>query len=277
MGFRTRGRIRVCKGVYINVGKKGITSVSGKVGGATINVNRKGRVKATTKVCKGVSYETTLKQGKQTTRTTKAKTTTTTQRKPTKKELEQMRIAEEQRQERERIRQEVLKKQREEEQLQYNLRKLNTIMPKLQNRFTKYNEMVRNFNEQVDLFKNIDDTFMTGKEKLKLMKKNIRLCNRLEIHIDTIDREIQEFIRLCYATGVKNETDFTEWFDKKVTMKKRLYEFRKGLRKNVWSFRFNVLILPFKITGIIAWGLINVIGIILSLPFVIVKDMFKGE
>ena len=62
MGFRVRGRIKICKGLYINVGKKGITSVSAKVGGATINKNRNGRVKATSKVCKGVSYETTLKK-----------------------------------------------------------------------------------------------------------------------------------------------------------------------------------------------------------------------
>ena len=277
MGFRVRGRIKVCKGVYINVGKKGITSVSGKVGGATINVNRKGRVKATTKVCKGVSYETTLKQGKQTTRTTKAKTTTTTQRKPTKKELEQMRIAEQQ----ERERQEQLRREREEQQrqleLQRNLDKLNSLIPTLQNNFTRYNEMVNKFDEQIEFFRTIDETDMTGKEKLKLMKKDIRLCNRLEIHMNTIDRQIQQFLRLCDITGVKNTTDFTEWHEKKVNVRQRLNEFRTGLRKNVWSFRFNVLILPFKITGIIAWGLINVIGIILSLPFVIVKDMFKGE
>ena len=71
MGFRVRGRIKICKGLYINVGKKGITSVSAKVGGTTINKNRNGRVKTTSKVCKGISYETTLKQGK----TNKVKTT----------------------------------------------------------------------------------------------------------------------------------------------------------------------------------------------------------
>ena len=75
MGFRVRGRIKICKGLYINVGKKGITSVSAKVGGTTINKNRNGRVKATSKVCKGVSYETTLKQGKAN-KTNKVKTTT---------------------------------------------------------------------------------------------------------------------------------------------------------------------------------------------------------
>lgn len=75
MGFRVRGRIKICKGLYINVGKKGITSVSAKVGGTTINKNRNGRVKATSKVCKGVSYETTLKQGKAN-KTNKVKTIT---------------------------------------------------------------------------------------------------------------------------------------------------------------------------------------------------------
>ena len=75
MGFRVRGRIKICKGLYINVGKKGITSVSAKVGGTTINKNRNGRVKATSKVCKGVSYETILKQGK-TNKANKVKTTT---------------------------------------------------------------------------------------------------------------------------------------------------------------------------------------------------------
>ena len=62
MGFKVRGRIRIAKGVYINIGKNGITSVSGKIGGTTINANTKGRVKATSKVCKGISYETTLRE-----------------------------------------------------------------------------------------------------------------------------------------------------------------------------------------------------------------------
>ena len=66
MGFRVRGRIKLCKGLYVNVGKRGVTSVSAKVGGVTINKNRNGRVKATTKVCRGVSYEATLKQGRAT-------------------------------------------------------------------------------------------------------------------------------------------------------------------------------------------------------------------
>ena len=62
MGFRFRGRIRIAKGLYINIGKNGITSCSARIGGTTINANTKGRVKATSRVCKGVSYETTLRE-----------------------------------------------------------------------------------------------------------------------------------------------------------------------------------------------------------------------
>ena len=62
MGFRVRGRIRIAKGLYINIGKNGITSCSARIGGTTINANTKGRVKATSRVCKGVSYETTLRE-----------------------------------------------------------------------------------------------------------------------------------------------------------------------------------------------------------------------
>ena len=62
MGFRFRGRIRIAKGLYINIGKNGITSCSARIGGTTINTNTKGRVKATSRVCKGVSYETTLRE-----------------------------------------------------------------------------------------------------------------------------------------------------------------------------------------------------------------------
>ena len=62
MGFRFRGRIRIAKGLYINFGKNGITSCSARIGGTTINTNTKGRVKATSRVCKGVSYETTLRE-----------------------------------------------------------------------------------------------------------------------------------------------------------------------------------------------------------------------
>ena len=62
MDFRVRGRIKICKGLYINIGKNGITSASAKIGGTTINANTNGRVKATSRVCKGVSYETTLRR-----------------------------------------------------------------------------------------------------------------------------------------------------------------------------------------------------------------------
>lgn len=62
MGLKIRGRIKLAKGLYINVGENGIASASCRIGGTTINANTKGRVKATSKVCKGVAYETTLKQ-----------------------------------------------------------------------------------------------------------------------------------------------------------------------------------------------------------------------
>lgn len=279
MGFRVRGRIKVCKGVYINVGKKGITSVSAKVGRTTINRNRKGRVKATTRVCKGVSYESTLKQGKRT-QTTRKSTTTT--KKPTKKELEQMRIAQEQeriRRAEEQARQERMRQEREEQrkqlELQRNLEQLNLLIPTLQNNFTKYNEMIHKFDEQIIFFKEIDKTDMTTKQKLKLMKKDIRLCNRLELHMNTIDKQVQQFLRLCDITGAKNTTDFTEWHEKKVGTRQRLNEFRTGLRRNLWSFRFRVMALPFQITGIILWGIIQILWIILTFPFTVVKDMIK--
>lgn len=279
MGFRVRGRIKVCKGVYINVGKKGITSVSAKVGGTTINRNRKGRVKATTRVCKGVSYETTLKKGKQTTR----KTTTTT-RKPTKKELEQMRIQAEQqriREQQERERQEQLRKEREEQrrqlELQRNLDKLNSLIPTLQNNFTRYNEMVNKFDEQIEFFRTIDETDMTTKQKIKLMKQDIRLCNRLEIHINTIDSQIQQLLRLCDITGAKNTTDFTEWNEKKVNVRQRLNEFRTGLRRNLWDFRIGLLLLPFKLTFVLIWGLLQLLFIVLTFPFMVIKEMIKGD
>ena len=283
MGFRVRGRIKICKGVYINVGKKGITSVSTKIGGTTINANRKGRVKATTRVCKGVSYEATLKKGQQTKRKTTTTTRTTT-RKPTKKELEQMRIQAEQeriRQEQERIRQEQLRQEREERQrqleLQRNLDKLNLLIPTLQNNFTRYNEMVNKFDEQVEFFKTIDETDMTTRQKVKLMKKNIRLCNRLELHMNTVDRQIQEFIHLCYITGAKNGTDFTQWHEKTPNTRQRLNEFRAGLRSNLWSFRLRIMALPFQLTGILIWGFIQILWIVLTFPFVVIKDMIKGE
>lgn len=281
MGFRVRGRIKVCKGVYINVGKKGITSVSAKVGGTTINRNRKGRVKATTRVCKGVSYETTLKQGKRTQSTRK---TTTTTRKPTKKELEQMRIQAEQqriREQQEREIQERLRKEREEQrrqlELQRNLDKLNLLIPTLQNNFTRYNEMVNKFDEQIEFFRTIDETDMTTKQKIKLMKKDIRLCNRLEIHMNTIDSQIQQLLRLCNITGAKNTTDFTEWHEKREFTRNRLLEFRTGLRRNLWDFRIGLLLLPFKLTFVLIWGLLQLLFIVLMFPFMVIKEMIKGD
>ena len=62
MGLKFRGRIRIAKGVYINFGKNGITSCSARIGGTTINTNAKGKIKATSRICNGVSYETTLRE-----------------------------------------------------------------------------------------------------------------------------------------------------------------------------------------------------------------------
>ena len=62
MGLKFRGRIRIAKGVYVNFGKNGITSCSARIGGTTINTNTKGKIKATSRICKGVSYETTLRE-----------------------------------------------------------------------------------------------------------------------------------------------------------------------------------------------------------------------
>lgn len=59
MGFRVNKRIKLCKGVTLNVGKKGI-STSVKVGNTTIN--SKGRV--TTRIAPGVSYTTNLNTNK---------------------------------------------------------------------------------------------------------------------------------------------------------------------------------------------------------------------
>lgn len=55
MGWNYRQRVKVCKGVYINVGKKGVTSVSGKIGNVT--VNSKGKVTASLPGT-GISYTT---------------------------------------------------------------------------------------------------------------------------------------------------------------------------------------------------------------------------
>ena len=59
MGFRVNKRIQICKGVTLNVGKKGI-STSVKIGNTTIN--SKGRV--STRIAPGISYTTNLKGGK---------------------------------------------------------------------------------------------------------------------------------------------------------------------------------------------------------------------
>lgn len=57
MGFRFRNRIKIAPGIYINLGKKGINSVSAGAGPFTSNFNRSG-VKHTTGLHgSGLSYE----------------------------------------------------------------------------------------------------------------------------------------------------------------------------------------------------------------------------
>lgn len=254
MGFRVRGRIKVCKGVYINVGKKGITSVSAKVGGTTINKNRKGRVKATTRVCRGVSYETTLKKGKQ---TTNRRATTT--RKPTKKELEQIRIREEQERERLRVEQKAL-------ELERSANSLINVTTSLQNNFIKYDDMVLKLDEQITFFETIDETNMSNKNKKRLIKRNIKLCSKLIKLISHIDMQVKEHIRLCCVVGVDNQVDFTEWHNNKPLIKQRAYEFKKELKHVLFIHRVRLITLPFAL-----------IAIVLSFPFILIKELFKKD
>ena len=60
MGFKIHGKIKLGKGIYLNYGKNGITSVSGKFGRTTVTKKRNGGTKVTTKICKGLSYESTF-------------------------------------------------------------------------------------------------------------------------------------------------------------------------------------------------------------------------
>lgn len=58
MGFRFRQRIKIFPGVYINIGKKGITSTSLKAGWFTTNINAKGVKNTVGAHGTGLSYET---------------------------------------------------------------------------------------------------------------------------------------------------------------------------------------------------------------------------
>lgn len=60
MGFRYRKRLKICKGLYLNFGKKGFSSISAKLGKVT--VNSKGRT--TVNIGHGLSYTTDLKEEK---------------------------------------------------------------------------------------------------------------------------------------------------------------------------------------------------------------------
>jgi hypothetical protein len=55
MGFRFRKRIRLGKGLYLNIGKRGITSISKRVGRTTVAAGKRG-VHETTNLGGGLSY-----------------------------------------------------------------------------------------------------------------------------------------------------------------------------------------------------------------------------
>lgn len=58
MGLRFRKRIKVIPGVYINLGKKGVNSVSVGGNGLTANVNKNGTKTTVGLPGTGLSYET---------------------------------------------------------------------------------------------------------------------------------------------------------------------------------------------------------------------------
>jgi len=57
MGFRFRKRIRLAKGLYLNLGKRGITSISKRVGRLTVTGGKRG-VHETARIGEGLSYST---------------------------------------------------------------------------------------------------------------------------------------------------------------------------------------------------------------------------
>ncbi len=63
MPFRFRRRVRITKGLYVNLGKRGITSVSVGRRGATMNVNRKGSRETYSVPGTGMSYQTKRRTG----------------------------------------------------------------------------------------------------------------------------------------------------------------------------------------------------------------------
>ncbi|HET9373685.1 MAG TPA: DUF4236 domain-containing protein [Chthoniobacterales bacterium] len=57
MGFRFRKRIRLGKGLYLNVGKRGITSISKRAGRVTVTAGKRG-VHETARIGGGLPYST---------------------------------------------------------------------------------------------------------------------------------------------------------------------------------------------------------------------------
>lgn len=62
MGFRFRNRVKICPGVYLNLGKKGINSVSTRFGWFTSNFNKDGVKNTLGFHGTGLSYETKRKK-----------------------------------------------------------------------------------------------------------------------------------------------------------------------------------------------------------------------
>lgn len=58
MGFRFRNRIKIAPGLYLNLGKRGINSLTGRVGAFTTNYNRSGFKHTVGLHGTGLSYET---------------------------------------------------------------------------------------------------------------------------------------------------------------------------------------------------------------------------
>jgi Protein of unknown function (DUF4236) len=57
MGFRFRKRIRLGKGLSLNLGKRGITSISKRIGRVTVTAGKRG-VHETARIGDGISYTT---------------------------------------------------------------------------------------------------------------------------------------------------------------------------------------------------------------------------
>ena len=64
MGFRFHKRIRLGKGLYLNLGKRGITSISKRIGRVTVTGGKRG-IHETARIGGGLSYTTGSSSGGQ--------------------------------------------------------------------------------------------------------------------------------------------------------------------------------------------------------------------